>query len=250
MATEEFYIRNESDTEARGPFNFEQLSSLAENGQVTRETLYYDAGQENWVAVGADADLVAKLYPEKRKLTVKPKAKIASLNQASESAAPIEVGDMLAAAEGRTEDTRDKVDPVEAQARAAKIGMLGATVALLASALGLLLPAITIIVEGNYGALLTNPLTFLGVVDLVLFVLVLLGIASVYPVVRFRAALGAGFFGLVAWLQSDLTLLAAVLAGCVGLYFCTVLTRLGPVIVAVTLAAGGMGWFAYTAIIH
>jgi len=40
MATQEFYVRNESETEARGPFNLEQLLSLAENGQVTAETLY------------------------------------------------------------------------------------------------------------------------------------------------------------------------------------------------------------------
>ena len=39
MAIEEIYIRNETETEARGPFNLEQLVTLAENGQVTAENL-------------------------------------------------------------------------------------------------------------------------------------------------------------------------------------------------------------------
>ena len=43
MATQEFYIRNASETEARGPFNLEQMVSLAEAGQVTADTLYYEA---------------------------------------------------------------------------------------------------------------------------------------------------------------------------------------------------------------
>ena len=32
--TQEFYIREASENEARGPFNMEQLVSLAETGQV------------------------------------------------------------------------------------------------------------------------------------------------------------------------------------------------------------------------
>ena len=42
MVPQEIYIRNASDTEARGPFNLEQLTSLAENEQVTRETVFYN----------------------------------------------------------------------------------------------------------------------------------------------------------------------------------------------------------------
>jgi hypothetical protein len=119
---------------------------------------------------------------------------------------------------------------------------------LLASALGLLLPAINLLVEGDYMGLLSHPLTLLGTIDLVLFILVGLGIATVYPFVRFRAALGAGFFGLIHWTQHNPVLLLAVLAGCVGLYFCTVFTRMFPVLIAGLLAVGGMSWMAFTAI--
>mgnify|MGYP000237450192 CR=1 FL=1 len=34
MAMQEIYIRNATDTEARGPYNQEQLTSLADAGQV------------------------------------------------------------------------------------------------------------------------------------------------------------------------------------------------------------------------
>lgn len=40
MVPQEFYIRNESENEARGPFNLDQVTSLTEAGQVTAETLY------------------------------------------------------------------------------------------------------------------------------------------------------------------------------------------------------------------
>ena len=51
MATEEIYIRSEAETEARGPFNLEQLVSLADNGQVTEADPLTPVGQRN-VIVG------------------------------------------------------------------------------------------------------------------------------------------------------------------------------------------------------
>lgn len=248
MATEEFYIRNETDEEARGPFNFEQLSSLAENGQVTRETLYYDAEKESWVPVGEDEPLIARLWPEKRKLTVKAKANIASLNKASEDAAPIEVTDMLAAAEGRSADTKDKADPAEAMARNAKIGLHACTVTLFVSAAALLAPSIDVLVAGDYLSLLKQPFPLLGAIDFVLGLLMALGTVSMYPFVRFRAALGAGFLGLVFWSQNDPMILVGVIAGSVGLYFSTVFTNLLGALTSVVLGVAGMGWFAYAII--
>lgn len=248
MATEEYYIRNESDEEARGPFIFEQLSSLAENGQVTRETLYYDAMKESWVTVGSDAELVAQLWPEKRKLSVKRKEQINSLNKTGDDAAPIEVTDMLAAAEGRTADTKDKVDPAEAMARNAKIGMQACTVTLLISAAALLAPSIDKLVAGDYVALLKQPFAVLGAIDFVLGLLLLLQTVALYPFIRFRAALGAGFLGLVFWSQGEPLIVLAVIAGSLGLYFSTVFTSLIGALTSVVLGLVGMGWFAYAII--
>ena len=63
MAMQEIYLRNATDTEARGPFNLEQLTSLADAGQVTAETLIYDTAAEQWVALGTNAELMAAAFP-------------------------------------------------------------------------------------------------------------------------------------------------------------------------------------------
>lgn len=243
---QEFYIRNADDAEARGPFNMEQLSSLAENGQVTGSTLYYEAEKEEWVAVGSDEELMKALFPEKRKLKVRPKEKIATLNTASESAPPIDVTDMLAAAEGRSADTKDKADPGEAMARNARLGMLACTFTLLISGLALLAPSIDTLVAGDYQRLLRQPFAVLGALDLLLFLMMLLQAVAIYPFIRFRAMLGLGFLGIFFWVQGEATTALAAAAGSIGIYFSTVFTNLIGVLVAVILGLGGMGFFAYT----
>lgn len=245
MPPQEYYIRNASDTEARGPFNLEQLSSLAENGQVSAETVYYDTVKEHWVTVGSDEKLMAQLFPEKKKLRVRPKEQVQSLNNSTESMPPIEVADMLAAAEGRSADTKDKADPSEALARAAQISMYCCTVMLLISAAALLAPSIDTIVAGDYLKLLQQPFAILGAVDAVLFILLLLQAVVFYPIVRFRAAVGAGFMGLYYYTQGDLHLTLAALLGAVGLYFSTVFTNLFAVLLTMVVGVGGMAWYAY-----
>ncbi len=245
MATQEFYIRNETDTEARGPFNVEQLSSLIDSGQVTAATLYYDPNTEQWTAVGANNELKASLFPEKRKLTVRTQQKQDAVNQDPAGTAPITVSDMLAAAEGRTAETHDKQDPAEAMARAAGIGRWAAMAALLAAAAGEILPASDVLTAFEPGKLLTHPLVILGGADLLLAVVLGLGVVSVYPFVRFRAALGLGFLGFVFWTHGQPLLLLALAAGSVGLYCCTAFVRLVPVAVAALLGVGGFAVLAW-----
>jgi len=50
-----------------------QVTDLAETGQITPETLFYDATTEQWVAIGANAELKALIFPEKKKLSLKAK---------------------------------------------------------------------------------------------------------------------------------------------------------------------------------
>lgn len=245
MATEEFYIRNETDTEARGPFSHEQLSSLAEAGQVTAETLYYEATSEQWVTVGSNPELLAQLFPEKKKLKMRSKETFKTLNVQPEDARPIEVNDMLAAAEGRTADTKDKADPAEALARAAKVGMYVATAILLISATGLLLPSADRVAAGDIAALFTQPLALLGLIDLVLFVMLALGVVAFYPFIRFRAALGLGFMGFIFWTQGAMLPFAAVVAGSAGLYLCTVFTQFALLGLASLLGLAGTAAVTY-----
>jgi hypothetical protein len=244
MATQEIYIRNATETEARGPFTAPQIADLAEAGQVTAETLIYDAATEQWVALSTDAELMSVVFPEKKKLTLKAKA-ITSLNSPTEESRPIAVGDMLAAAEGRTADTRGKSDPEASMARAAKIGMLGALGTLVFAAAAEILPSTDALISMEGEKILAQPLVILGVIDVALAILLGLGMTVLYPFVRFRAALGLGLMGFIYYAQEQPMALLSVIIGSVGLYLCTLVVSLIPAIVAVVAGVGGMGMLAW-----
>jgi hypothetical protein len=244
MATQEIYIRNATETEARGPFTAQQVADLADAGQVTAESLIYDALTEQWVALSTNPQLMAVVFPEKKKLSLKNKD-IKSLNVPVEDARPITVDDMLAAAEGRTEDTRGKSNPEIAMARAARIGMFGALISLVAAAAAEVLPHTDTLVAMTPAKLLAHPFVALGVIDVVLAVLLALGMVSLYPFFRFRAALGLGLMGFIFYAQGDSTPLLAVTVGSIGLYLCTVVVSFLPAVIAFVAAVGGMGYLAY-----
>ncbi len=244
MATQEIYIRNATETEARGPFTAQQVADLADAGQVTAETLVYDATAEQWVALNTNLQLMAVVFPEKKKLGLKNKA-ITSLNKPVENTKPITVDDMLAAAEGRTEDTRGKSNPEIAMARAARIGMFGALISLVAAAAAEILPHTDTLVAMTPAKLLAHPFVALGVIDVVLAILLALGMVSLYPFFRFRAALGLGLMGFIFFAQGESTLLIAAAVGSIGLYLCTIVVSLFPALIAFAAAVGGMGYLAY-----
>lgn len=249
MATKEIYLRNATDTEARGPFNLEQVTSLADAGQVTAETLIYDATTEQWVALRADAELMAAVFPEKKKLSLKAK-EIKTLNKPDENAKAITVDDMLAAAEGRTDDTSDKKDPEIAMMRAAKVGMFCCIGALAAAAAGELLPHTDAILSMEPAEVFAQPIILLGVLDLGLAVMLGLGMVSLYPIVRFRAALGFGFLGFMFYAQGLSLPLLEVAIGAAGLYLCTIFVSMLPVLIAAAAAIGGLGALSWYLLSH
>lgn len=249
MATQELYIRNTNETEARGPFNVDQVSSLADAGQVTGETLVYDAGTEQWVALSANAELLAAVFPEKKKLSLKAK-EIKTLNKPDENAKAITVNDMLAAAEGRTEETKDKSDPQIAMMRAAKVGMIGATLTVLLAAAGEILPSTDVLLSMDPLKIVGSPLVLLGILDVLLTVMLGLGMANIYPFVRFRAALGFGLSGFIFYAQGLSVPLVQVAAGSAGLYLCTVFVSMVPVVVSAAAGIGGMGTLAWYFLSH
>ncbi len=245
MVTQELYIRNATDTEARGPFTIKQLTDLAEAGQVTAETFVYDAGAEQWVTIGSNAELLAVVFPPKKVLTLKAK-EIKTLNKEDDKAKPITVNDMLDAAEGRTDDTKDKADPQDAMMLAAKIGMIGAVASLVAAAAANILPGTDALLSLDGDKLLAHPLVLLGAADLVFAVLLGLGMSALYPVIRFRAALGLGVGGFMLYAQQQPTALTALAVGSVGLYLCTVFVSRLPAILAAAAGVGGFGFLAWT----
>ncbi|MSU23968.1 MAG: DUF4339 domain-containing protein [Opitutus sp.] len=243
MAMLEIYIRNASETEARGPYNLEQITSLAETGQMTAETLIYDAATEQWVAFSTNAELMAAAFPEKKKLGLKAK-EIKTLNKTDENAKPITVDDLLAAAEGRTDDTADRKDPEIAMMRAAKIGMWAAIAALVAAAAGEILPSTDAILSMDPAKIMGSPLVILGALDVMLIVGLGLGMTSLYQFVRFRAALGFGLMGFMFYANGLPVPIIQVAFGSAGLYLCTIFVSLVPVIISAGAAVAGMGTLA------
>ncbi len=245
MSTQELYIRNATETEARGPFNVQQVADLADAGHVTPETLVYDSTAEQWVVLSSKEDLIASIFPIRRKLGLKQK-EIQTLNTAEAGTKAITVNDMLDAAEGRTPETRDKADPEIAMMRAARIGMIAAIVTLVLAAAAEALPSTAALMTMDGTALLANPLALLGVVDLILAVMLALGVTALYPLVRFRAALGLGFVGFIFYAQGvSSELMFAAIAGSIGLYLCTLVVRLPSAILAALAGIGGMGLLAW-----
>ncbi len=239
--TQEYYIRKASETDARGPFTLEQLSSLTETGQVDADTFYYDAGTEAWAPINCNAALMQSLFPAKKVLRVRAKAanEMKTLNTVTENDRAITVNDMLLAAEGRTEDTRDKADPAISRGQAANIGSYASLAILLITAAAYILPHIDIVVALDLPAILQAPLVFLGILNLMLSVCIGLGAVSSYPFIRFSAMLGLGFAGTLLYFSGDNLTLIYAAAAAIGLYLCTVLVNIAGVIFFALLGLAG-----------
>ncbi len=239
----EYYVRGINDAEARGPFNTDQLASLAEAGQLTADTYYYDAATEQWLTLESNPELKAKIWPEKKKLGFKEK-EFKPVNKEDPNAPAITVQQFLDAAEGKTDDTKGKQDKSLEMMKAAMWGTRGAAFILFISAAALMLPGIDAIFSLDVAKMLEKPLMLLGVVDLVLGVLLMLGLITLYPFVRFRAVFGLGFLGFILWTQGNPTAIVALAAGSAGLYFATIFVSYIPLAVALLLGIGGMAALA------
>jgi len=244
MATQEIYVRGVNDPEARGPFTLEQLTSLVEAGQVTPETYYYDSATEQWLLISANAEMKAALWPEKKRIGFKHKEFNTVNAERNDSTPPITVQQFLDAAEGRTDETKGKKDKSFVMMNAAVWGTRSAALISFASAVALILPGIDAVTAMDWPKILQMPGIFLGVVDVVIGVLLLLGVIAIYPFVRFRAVFGLGFLGFLFMTQTQLTPMIAVAAGSVGLYFCTIFLSYIPLAVAALLGLGGMAMLA------
>ena len=152
---------------------------------------------------------------------------------------------MLAAAGGPTDDTKGKSNPEIAMMRAAKVGMIGAIVTLVAAAAAEILPGTEALMSMDPAKLLAQPLVILGVIDLAFAVLLGLGMTTLYQMVRFRAALGLGLLGFMFYAQGMPQHLIGAVVGSVGLYLCTVCVSMVPAIIAALAGIGGMGYLAW-----
>lgn len=245
MDTQEFYIRHASETDARGPYNLEEMVSLAETGSVTVETLYYDATTERWAVIGDNPAVKAGIFPENKKLTIKAGETLGSINKLkADNLAPVPVDDLLAAAESPSDDTKHKRSGEIAASRAAALGMWAIVVMFGLSSAGGMLPAAGVLMSLDPIKIATNPLALIGVIDLVFAGCIGLGVVNLYPAVRCRAALGLGFYGLILFIQGRHAPMLAAIAGSVSLYLCTIFISMAPVIIAAGVGITALGYLA------
>ncbi len=242
---QEYYIRQNDIEDSRGPFTVDQLASLAEAGQIDDQTFIYDVEKEIWDELANLPELKSALFPEKRKLNLKPKEQIARLNPDEEGETAITVDEMLAQAEGRTKETRHSRNLDELKEKLAYVGMHVAAVIFLLSGLALFIPDMGLLFSFDLEGLMLNPLVIVGVVDLVIALILFLRTSGVYPFIRFRAAFGIGFFSILHFSHGDPVLVASAVLGSIGLYLCTITAALPPLAVATLIGLGGMGTYAY-----
>lgn len=257
---EVYYIRPADSETARGPFDIDKLNTLGEAGQLTAETLYYDETLEAWAAISSNEELSAKIFPKHKKLSLRATQKD-SASESSDEKAParnaISVEEMLAAAEGQTEETEHIREDIRWQHRAASIAIPILMTVCFVSAATYIYPSWNIIqqlIDGEDGAipkLLQHPLLILGAFDLVFGICLALAATEIYPLLRFRAMLGLGFFGFTYWsgfATGDpvaLYLCIANLAFGVGVFLCTISLNFRTIVAAGVLSICGALTFAY-----
>lgn len=261
---EEYYVRSPDSDAARGPYDLDKLQTLAEAGQITRETLYYDDNLESWAAIGANEELQEQVFPKKKKLSLssgksnKEKASLADEDNSRES---ISVDEMLAAAEGDTEETRYLKEKERWQNRAAAISIPTLAFVCAITAATYIYPSMDIVrmILNNepdaISAVLQKPLLILGTLDLIFTICLALSATEIFPLLRFRVMLAMGFFGLIYWghhIAGDPT--GIPLAGCVaaygiGVYICTLTLNFKLMVSSAALAlVGSFGFLYFTTI--
>ena len=257
---EEYFIRAPEDETARGPYGIGELQTLAEADKLTREYYYFDAQLESWAQIETNEDLMSKVFPEKKKLGLRKKTteEIGSINAEDEEEEAVKVDEMLAAAEGHTDETKHVRTKRLWAERTANLSVPLLGIMLFVSAASVLYPSWNIIdailneKPDAWTMLFQNPVVFLGALDLIMGVFLFLNATEVFPLIRFRAMLGSGFFATVYFLtfmngdSEALFLSLANLGLGIGLYVCTITLRFSVMIIAASLGIAGCAgiiWF-------
>jgi hypothetical protein len=310
MAEQEYFVRSPDGENARGPFTIEKLQSLVEAGQVDRNSLHFDDATDSWKPVGENPVLVAALFPEKKKLTLrrrgeappppppapaapvakpdapaapavpevpakgvapsartegeKPAASASVPAPAEVPAAPVEepekgrprlsVEDILAAAEGNTEEMVELMEQKKWRERAVALSLPMLALLMLASAAAGLYVHMEAIVDlalsgfaSGWLELLEEPLAVVGMVDLFFALLLALAVTRVYPLLRLRLMLGLGYFGWMAYAAFaagngvGLYELAGLAAFSLGVYLSTLTLSFSFMLFCGIVAATGVG---------
>jgi len=246
---EEFYIRAPDSTDSRGPYSPAQIASLAEADQVTQETLYYDEGKEAWATIVSNEELAHVVFPTKKRLALRAREAAPPPLQGNDAGSDLSVDSMLAAAEGQTEDTRHRKRSQRSASRAASLSPIVIGIILLLSATGMIYPSIDLIQtlidgEESWFKLLSQPGVIVGAIDILFALACFLAATEVYPLIRFRVALGLGFFGYYFWAMGDDLMALGVVLGSLSVFVATMTLSIFWLLFFAVLGIVSMGYFA------
>lgn len=244
----EYFIRYPDSEEAKGPYNLEQLQSLSEAKRVKPETLYYDEDKEVWVAFSTNEDLKESLFPEEKRLSLRSKESedLDLLNKPEdETTEKLTIEEILAAAEGETSETKGKTVKKKWKERTASYTSLSLTITFALSAAGLIALNMADIMTLNPAIMLANPFLILGAVDLFITICLALSVTTIYPVVRFRTAIGLGFLALYFYSFDQPILAGLISVSMFSTFINTFTTRVSIFLLTGPGAVGGMAGFLF-----
>ncbi|EDY80415.1 hypothetical protein VDG1235_29 [Verrucomicrobiia bacterium DG1235] len=156
----------------------------------------------------------------------------------------LEVTKMLALAEGRADDPSGK-SPREKQAAVAFFGLRFLTLFFVASILAMAFIEKDLILAANAIQMAKSPFIIVAVFDLIVVVTLLLQVTEVYPLLRFRAAIGAGLLSLLFYSSGDTILLLSNLLLMLSIYFCSAIIKIRFLIVFGATGLAGIFGYAY-----
>ncbi|MBN2234052.1 MAG: DUF4339 domain-containing protein [Opitutales bacterium] len=258
----EYYIKQPDTDHARGPLTIEQLASLAETGTVTQETLLYDETKEKWKPLSSYKDILPQVFPEQKRIQLKrdtEKRGLFGLGKKEEDPDPdtgVNVESILAAAEGKTADTKHKYEALESMERAANIALpgLGFMMAINGIALGYTeVGGLQALFENApLWAIFTRPFLIFSLFDIFCAVFAFLAVSETFPLIRIRAGLGLGFFGFTFWAWSSPLLAAMAAIVCLCMFLVTVAKRSTSMTLSVVfgvICAIIVAWFSFAGIL-
>lgn len=242
----EYYIQEPGSEEAKGPYDPGRIADLMEAGKVSETTLYYDEDREDWLPLMECEEIRLAIHPQQKMLGLRPKDTSAnSLNRDDELLPAMKVDEMLAAAEGNTDETRHLKKKHRQAETSAAISLPALAVILLLAAIMNIWPNVAVISsiqdDGEWSQILSHPMLMVGVLDLFLTLCCILSVTDAYPLIRFRMMLGLGFYSYVFWSWGDTPSLIAVAVGSIAAWLCTVTLNLYLMMLGAVLGILGMG---------
>lgn len=250
----DYYIRTPDQDESRGPFDPIKLQTLAEAGQISENSLYYDETKEEWVPIALNKELHAQVFPKREKLELKiqkQKEQLAA-EQALKDPGGHSVEAMLDAAEGNTAEKKAIKQREQSFQKAASLSAPGLGIMMMASAAFLLYPHYSIILDtvqgGAYAKLINFPFILIGLFDFIMGIFLFLAVTEVYPILRGRAMLTLGFGAYIGWSLGDPILMGVSIFAGLGIFLATIAQRQSIMYIALLVGIGGNAFLAYLAI--